>query len=137
MTTENTTEKQKGISTGMIAALIAIFMCLIILLVTCAGGDSDEPAAREQPPEAYDSVMLMTVTEDFVKQFLVNPADADFPSNRDWSISDDGSIITVRSYVDATNQLGATVRENFTARYSLPDVELTYLELGGEVLFSE
>lgn len=135
MTTENTTEKQKGISTGMIAGLIAIFMCLIISLVMCAGGSDEPETVQDEPEEAYDRVILMTVTEDIVKEFLVNPADADFPPNQDWSISDDGKTITVRSYVDATNQLGATVRENFTAQYSLPDVELIYLEIGGDVVY--
>lgn len=135
MTEEQTTEKQKGISTGMIAGLIAIFMCLVVGLVMCAGGSNEPETVQDEPEEAYDRVMLMTVTEDIVKEFLVNPADADFPSNSNWNISDDGETITVRSYVDATNQLGATVRENFTAKYSLPDVELISLEIGGDVVY--
>jgi hypothetical protein len=135
MTTENTTEKQKGVTTGVIFLIIMMFACLIISLVMCSGSSDEPETVRDEPKEAYDRVMLMTVTEDIVKEFLVNPADADFPSNSNWNISDDGETITVRSYVDATNQLGATVRENFTAKYSLPDVELISLEIGGDVVY--
>jgi hypothetical protein len=134
MTTENTTEKQKGVTTGVIFLIIMMFACLIISLVMCSGSSDEPETVRDEPKEAYDRVMLMTVTEDYVKNYLVSPSTADFPRNQDWKITDNGSVITVSSYVDAQNSLGGTVREHFTAKYKLPDVTLTYLEIGGEVM---
>ena len=114
---------------------IVVLICLVICVITqlSDGGSTGTTTRRE--PEAYDKVMLMTVTEDYVKQFLVSPSSAKFPRNQEWSISDNGSIIFVRSYVDAQNSFGAEIRSNFVARYSLPKVELQYLEIDGEVMY--
>lgn len=113
---------------------IVIIVCLVICFATSlSNGGSTRTTTRAT--EAYDKVMLMTVTEDYVKQFLVSPSSAKFPRNQEWSITDNGSIIIVRSYVDAQNSLGAEIRSNFLARYSLPKVELQYLEVDGEVMY--
>ena len=82
-----------------------------------------EPTKTE---EAYDKYLLMTVTEDIIKMNLVSPSTAKFPRNQEWSIIDTEDSVIVSSYVDSENVFGATVRNNFTVEYSLPDIEVIY-----------
>jgi hypothetical protein len=113
----------------------AVFFIIIGIIVCVGSGSSNSSqTTTRNTKEAYDKVMLMTVTEDYVKNYLVSPSTADFPRNQEWTISDNGSVITVNSYVDAENSFGGTVREYFTAKYDLPAVTLTYLEIDGKVM---
>jgi len=113
----------------------AVIICLVAAIFMCNGsGSSRTSSPTKRPEKAYDKYLLQVVTEDYVKNYLVSPASAEFPVNRDWSITDSGSTVTLSSYVDAQNSFGALVREHFTAKYKLPDVTLTYLEIGGEVV---
>jgi len=121
--------------TILIVVGLVILVCIVICIATQLSNSGSTTTTTTRPTEAYDKVLLMTVTEDNVKRYLVSPSSAKFPRNQEWSITDNGSIITVRSYVDAQNRLGAEIRSNFIARYSLPRVELQYLEIDGEVMY--
>jgi hypothetical protein len=114
---------------------IVIIVCLVICFATSLFNNGSTRTTTRDSTEAYDKVILMTVTEDYVKQYLVSPSSAKFPRNQEWSITDNGSTIIVRSYVDAQNSFGAEIRSNFLAKYSLPKVELQYLEIDGEVMY--
>jgi len=128
-------EKKTDAKPMLIIVGIVIIVCLVICFATSLFNNGSTRTTTRDSTEAYDKVILMTVTEDYVKQYLVSPSSAKFPRNQEWSITDNGSTIIVRSYVDAQNSFGAEIRSNFLAKYSLPKVELQYLEIDGEVMY--
>lgn len=79
----------------------------------------------------------ITGTESVAEQCLLSPKSADFPSHiftDAWKVYFSDDVVTVTSYVDADNAFGVQVRNYFTAQYSHSTGELTYFELGGEVI---
>jgi flagellar basal body-associated protein FliL len=92
-----------------------------------------EPTKTE---EAYDKYLLTIVTEDVIKMNLVSPSTAEFPGPlQEWTIIDTENSVIVSSYVDSENAFGAMVRNTFTVEYSLPDIEVIYIEISGEVIY--
>jgi hypothetical protein len=125
-------QDKKNIKSYVYVLLALIAACLILYLVMCTGGSDDDNEVDEGPYEAYD---LMYLTEEYVKGFLKSPGSAEFPPYREWSLIDNGQVVVISSYVDSQNSFGALLRTDFVARYSLPDVELIELRLGGEVMY--
>lgn len=75
---------------------------------------ADPPTTAYMPPSCTDWVEVSYVAEEIVKQRLRAPATADFPSSPDqWRITKEDGMVRVRSYVDAQNAFGATLRNTF------------------------
>ena len=79
----------------------------------------------------------IAATQTVTEQCLLSPKSADFPSSTftdAWKVYFSDDVVTVTAYVDADNAYGVQIRNNFTAQYSHSTGELTYFELGGEVI---
>jgi hypothetical protein len=79
---------------------------LILSLVAC-----DNNSTGEKIP--YLKPNALTYCQILVKQSLRSPSTADFPFNPNITVSSDKKIYTIRSYVDAQNAFGATLRQNY------------------------
>ena len=68
--------------------------------------------------ERDNSIMAYIMTEDWVKERLVSPATAEFPSasvKREHTTRLNNQRYRIESYVDSQNRMGATLRTFFTA----------------------
>lgn len=81
------------------------------------------------------------MAQDIVKSALKNPRSADFPSiithAGEIAIQRNGSLVAVKSYVDATNSFGAKVRTNWTVQFVVYDMEnfsyeAVYINMDGQ-----
>lgn len=88
-----------------------------------------------------DKAIYYIMAQEIIKDNLVNPASADFPSltfsSQDIGFAKTGDVITVQSYVDAKNALNATVRSNWTVQFIPIDsdtytYDTTYINIDGE-----
>ena len=71
-----------------------------------------------------DKLLCWLVTEEYVESQLKNPSSAKFPSyylSSDITYSKSGNNVTVKSYVDAENSFGGTVRTYFTIVIEIKD----------------
>jgi hypothetical protein len=83
------------------------------------------------------------MAKDIIEQTLKNPNSADFPSSltsSDIYMQRNGNTVAVKSYVDATNSFGATVRTNFVVEFEVIDeatfsYNTIYIETDGTVLY--
>lgn len=72
------------------------------------------PDPPPSPPSAYEAALYC---QDFVRDRLLSPSTATFPDAIHAAVvRDDSMTFTVRSYVDAENAFGATLRRDFTCR---------------------
>ena len=62
-------------------------------------------------------------TQEAVKQILLSPDSAKFPSILNWQFIKNGSEVIVGSYVDAKNAFGTMVRHEFQAKYYQSEIE--------------
>lgn len=65
--------------------------------------------------DRYDAI---TIAEKIVKGELKAPSTAEFCSNSEYTVSCVGNTWTVKGYVDAQNSFGATLRSNFTVKFT-------------------
>lgn len=65
--------------------------------------------------DRYDAIVI---AEKIVKSELKAPSTAEFCSNSEYTVSCVGNTWTVKGYVDAQNSLGATLRNNFTVKFT-------------------
>lgn len=81
------------------------------------------------------------IAQEIVKQALLNPRGAKFPSytfNSDAvAMQKDGDLVAVQSYVDATNGYGATIRTKWTVQFKVIDLDsfsydLKYVKVGDD-----
>ncbi|MDD9815526.1 MAG: zinc-ribbon domain-containing protein [Gammaproteobacteria bacterium] len=110
--------------------------CLIIVLIGVLGfyvytmSDSSEYTTHVNTASKSGTIcsgdgkngrsLAYTYAQDLVKMNLRSPSTADFPfSDFQWRMhsktADDSCIFTIKSYVDAQNAFGATVRHHYVA----------------------
>ena len=66
----------------------------------------------------HDKYDAITVAEKVVKNKLKSPSTAKFCKSSEYAVSCVGNSWTVTGYVDAQNDLGATLRNNFTVKFT-------------------
>ena len=71
----------------------------------------------------HDKFDAMVVAKNIVKNKLKSPSTASFCSTSDATISCSGNTWTVKGWVDAQNSFGATVRNNFTVKFTFSSDE--------------
>lgn len=99
-------------------ALVAVGVVIVAAIWIFGGGDTDEPEDPDAWRSQDNSTMAYIMTEDWVKERLRSPSTADFPGvfDRDGHITYNGNqTYSIRSYVDAQNAFGGTVRTHFAA----------------------
>lgn len=95
--------QQKNLLIGIGSVVLICFICV------CAFTLYSPPAG----PKDYKTMAFVMCTL-FTEDRLKSPSTADFPSSSSSDIRDLGNnIFEVRSYVDAQNSFGATIRRNF------------------------
>lgn len=94
---------------GAIGCLGAFLLLLVfVAMAVISSSGETEPQKRD--------TMAMIQCRNFVRDRLNSPSTADFPF-LDYSVTPEGSnTFLVKSYVDASNRFGATVRSNFNCR---------------------
>ena len=88
-----------------------------VLITIAAGGAL---ASCSSTPPCEDEIVAFVMAQDFIKRQLRAPSTADFPmiiadgvSSKPTTLADGRCAFDVRTYVDAQNAFGGTVRENF------------------------
>lgn len=66
----------------------------------------------------HDKYDAITIAEKVVKNKLKSPSTAKFCKSSEYTVSCVGNSWTVTGYVDAQNDLGATLRNNFTVKFT-------------------
>ena len=94
--------KKKSDAFGCLGA----FALVALVAVGCSALGSKES------PDG-DEVGAYVVCQQWVEEQLRSPSTADFPTTNTADITQAGKVWTVRSYVDAQNGFGATVRTPF------------------------
>ena len=106
-----------------------VFFCMVIALVIVAGiMDVDDTCTNDSTVTKIDTTCsgegggrAMIESKDYVRATLRSPSTADFPFWSGWSsrmynkTADDSCSFVVKSYVDAQNAFGGTVRQHYTA----------------------
>lgn len=81
------------------------------------------------------------MAQEIVENCLKNPKSADFPSivthPEEIAMQRNGDIVSVQSYVDASNSFGATVRSKWMVEFKVSDLdnylyEILYINIDGE-----
>ena len=91
---------------------------LVIWAVVTFQGDSDSSPTQTQAALGCNPIDALSVAQLAVEEKLKSPSDADFPwPDIENQVSTTGECeYTVRSYVDAPNSFGGTVRTHFVVR---------------------
>jgi len=90
---------------------------VLLLLIPFVKYQLNNPAPTPtQPKETKTSTMAFIQCKEFVKRQLHSPATANFPLLDYASRKDDINTYSIKSYVDAQNGFGATVRTNYTCK---------------------
>ena len=71
----------------------------------------------------HDEFDAVVVAEKAVKSKLKSPSTAEFCSHKEYSITCSGDTWTVSGYVDAQNSFGATLRNDFTVKFTFENSE--------------
>ena len=71
----------------------------------------------------HDEFDAVVVAEKAVKNNLKSPSTAEFCSHKEYSITCSGDTWTVSGYVDAQNSFGATLRNDFTVKFTFENSE--------------
>lgn len=71
----------------------------------------------------HDEFDAVVVAEKAVKNKLKSPSTAEFCSHKEYSITCSRNTWTVSGYVDAQNSFGATLRNNFTVKFTFENGE--------------
>jgi hypothetical protein len=104
----NSAESLRFVLGGLGIFIIFAWICLFYL-----GGKSDPPPPKIRTAEDTQT-MAAIQCQGFVKASLKSPATADFPWT-DYTATPLGDgTYSVRSYVDAQNSFGATIRSDYT-----------------------
>ena len=95
----------------------------------------------------YDDMSAYYImAKEIVESGLKNPRSADFPSivarPEEISMSKNGNVIAVQSYVDSKNSFGTSVRSKWTVQFKVDDVSTysyttLYINIDGETLYGE
>ncbi len=85
--------------------------------------NNGQNSSNKSDESSSDDVWFaIAAAQDLVKEQLVSPSSARFPSERNaYSISHSGNSWTVSGYVDANNSLGVSIRQNWTATFTMGD----------------
>jgi hypothetical protein len=111
---------------------ILLFIFIICCLFLAFGHKSDTPVIDNH------NTQLRVMAEQTVEDYLKSPSSAKYSSDdNDWSVSKDGNIISIRSYVDSQNSFGAMLRSNFLVKIDWDGKSNTfykeYTEIDGKV----
>lgn len=88
-----------------------------------------------------ESISYYLMAQEIVSRYLKNPSSAKFPSivthPESIAMSKNNDIVAVKSYVNATNSLNATVKTEFLVEFRVKDInnysyELLYINIGGQ-----
>lgn len=108
---------RKGCFRAASVGAIGILFAVAVILVT-GGQPSNQlsaKASKPRPDPCDDYARAYVTVHDHIRAQLRSPASADFPI-LDYKATKSGPCrITIRSYVDAQNGFGATIRSYYTA----------------------
>lgn len=84
------------------------------------GTNTDRANSTSSNEDSYghDKFDAMVIAEKVVKGNLKSPSTAEFCSSSEYTVSCVGNTWTVKGYVDAQNSFGATLRTNFTVKFT-------------------
>ena len=80
--------------------------------------ESSQSQSTKGDSYGHDKYDAITVAEKVVKNKLKSPSTAKFCKSSEYAVSCEGNSWTVRGYVDAQNDFGATLRNNFTVKFT-------------------
>ena len=89
-----------------------------------------------------ESIQVRDYCKKIINSVLKSPSTAEYPDSflnplNDWQMYKNNNLVTVKSYVDAQNSFGATLRNNFIIQVQMQDDgsgTATYVQLGDEVI---
>ena len=112
---------------GMVATLIALLALPNAYMK--ASNDVSAKAPTPRPDPCDNAARAYITAQDHVRKRLRSPVSADFPF-LDFTAKKSGPCrLTIRSYVDAQNGFGATIRTRFTAVMELRSGSWTLMSL--------
>ena len=108
--------------------VIGLFGLLLILILTIFTVSSSKNTPQNEhnttsnkttkDSYGHDRFDAIVVAEKIVKDNLKSPSTAKFCGNSDYTVTCSGNTWTVKGYVDAQNSFGATLRNNFTVKFT-------------------
>lgn len=111
-----------------------------LLLTVFVGCGEESPADKAKQAEQDKKTMLITTTQEAVKERLKSPSTSKFPWGYDEyniketnSTNNDMTIYNVAGYVDAENSFGAKLRNNFIVKLECTNDLTKYRVLDVEI----
>ena len=97
-------------------------LALISYVILYSTGSLDDNYDNTRTSESVSPTLAMLLCEDFVRERLIAPSTAKFPSSRKeadiWTLGKDSGMyenaFRVESYVDSQNSFGAMIRSYYT-----------------------
>lgn len=83
--------------------------------------DVSNTTTSNEDSYGHDKYDAMVIAEKVVRSALKAPSTADFCSSSEYTVSCMGNTWTVKGYVDAQNSFGATLRSDFTVKFTFSD----------------
>lgn len=113
-TTNNGPCTEKELSKKILICLLIIPL-IIPIIGFIPGGSSNSSTKDDYGHDKYDAI---TIAKKAVEKELVSPSTASFCTSSDYDVTCSGNSWTVKGYVDAQNILGATIRNEFTVKFT-------------------
>ena len=113
----------KGTKIFVVVGVIIIIACFVgmgIMLHGVSQNAKSRPSTSSSISDSYghDKFDAITVAEKIVKDNLKSPSTAKFCSTSEAKISCSDNTWTVSGWVDAQNSFGATLRNNYTVKFT-------------------
>ncbi len=103
---------------GVIVFFSAAIIFFISSLSKMSNRASSSGTSSSKDQFGHSEAYAKFTAEDIVKRELKSPSTAKFCSTRDATITRSGNTWTVSGWVDAQNSFGATIRNNFTVKFT-------------------
>ena len=117
-------QKNKGIGSQnrylniIIAFTVCVFVVVFAVAITSGGGGGNSASSKIEDTYGHDEFEAQVIAEEIVEGKLKSPSTAEFCEHSEYTITCSGDTWTVTGYVDAQNSFGATLRNNFTVKFT-------------------
>lgn len=108
---ENVVNNEKPKESWLFGIIVFTIACL--LANSCS---KDSTSAKKQTDDYF---FACTAAENEVEKQLKSPSSAQFPICSKMDIDNNGNVWTIKSYVEAQNSFGATVKNDFTVKIEI------------------